>query len=79
MVCSGLHTEDPPVASALLEPPLLGATAGLIIPLCDAADDPLELDASAPLDLASQYAGRFSEHEHMEQSMSVWSASITIK
>jgi hypothetical protein len=57
MVCSGLHTEVPPVAAAALseEPPLLlGAIAGLIIPLCDAADDPLELDASAPLDLASQ-------------------------
>jgi hypothetical protein len=34
------------------------------------ADDPLALAAAALLDLASQYAGRSSVHEHMEQSMS---------
>jgi len=73
MVCSGLHTDVPPV-DAPPEPLLL--LGGLIIPPCDAADDPFVLDASAPLDLASQYAGRFSEHEHMEQSTSLLKLSF---
>ena len=62
-VCSGVHTEVPPLAAGT------AAFWGLTVPSCEAADDP-----PSNADLASQYAGRDGEHEHMEQSMRTFSS-----